>query len=61
MQMSREVLDEAATALSAAETENLDGGMEAGGRIVEVCEACHEPYRDVGRKMGAPPDAAPLR
>ena len=59
--MSRDMLDAAVMALSAAETEDLDGVMEAGGRIVEVCEACHEPYRDGGRKMGPPPDAAPVR
>ena len=61
MEMSREMLDAAAMALAAAETEDLDGVIEAGGRIVEVCEACHEPYRDGGRKMGPPPDATPLR
>ena len=61
MEMSREMLDAAAMALSAAETGELDGVVEAGGRIVEACEACHEPYRDGGRKMGPPPDAAPLR
>ena len=61
MEMSRDMLDAAVMALSAAEAEDLDGVMEAGGRIVEVCEACHEPYRDGGRKMGPPPDAAPVR
>ena len=61
MEMSRDMLDAAVMALSAVETEDLDGVMEAGGRIVEVCEACHEPYRDGGRKMGPPPDAAPVR
>ena len=60
-EMSREVLDAAAMALSATETEDLDGVMEVGGRIVEVCKACHELYRDGRRKMGPPPDTAPLR
>ena len=55
MEMSREMLNAAAMALSAAETEDLDGVMEAGGRIVEMCEVCHEPYRDGGRKMGRQP------
>ena len=43
MEMSREIRNAAAMALSAAETEDLDGFMEAGGRIVEMCEVCHEP------------------
>ena len=60
MQMSREMLDSAALALAAAERQDLDQLMEAGGLIVAVCEACHEPYRDGGRTMGPPPDAAPL-
>ena len=60
MEMSREMLDAAVVALKATESQDLEQLMEAGGLIVTVCEACHEPYRDGGRKMGPPPDAAPL-
>jgi hypothetical protein len=55
MKFSTALADAAAAALRAAEAKNLDALLEAGDRIVPVCEACHEPYRDGGRKMGPPP------
>ena len=55
MKYSSAMADAAAAALKAAEARNVDGLLEAGDRIVPVCEACHEPYRDGGRKMGPPP------
>jgi hypothetical protein len=55
MKFSTALADAAAAALKAAETKNVDGVLDAGDRIVPVCEACHEPYRDGGRKMGPPP------
>lgn len=55
MKFSTAMADAAATALKAAEARNVDGVLEAGDRIVPVCEGCHEPYRDGGRKMGPPP------
>ena len=55
MKFSAALADAAAAALKAAEARNLDALLEAGDRIVPVCEACHEPYRDGGRKMGPPP------
>jgi hypothetical protein len=55
MRFSSAMADAAAAALKAAEARNVDGILDAGDRIVPVCEACHEPYRDGGRKMGPPP------
>ena len=55
MKFSAALADAAAAALKAAEAKNVAGVLDAGDRIVPVCEACHEPYRDGGRKMGPPP------
>ena len=55
MKFSAALADAAAAALKAAQSKNLDALLEAGDQIVPVCEACHEPYRDGGRKMGPPP------
>ena len=55
MKFSAGLAQAAGAALKAAEARNLDALLEAGDRIVPVCEACHEPYRDGGRKMGPPP------
>jgi hypothetical protein len=52
--MSVELMDSAASALRAADQKNVDGVLAAGDRIAAICEACHEPYRDGGRKMGPP-------
>ena len=51
MKMSRALVDAAAVALKAAEAKNADGVVKAGDQIVSVCEACHEPHWDQGRKM----------
>jgi hypothetical protein len=51
MKMSRAMVDAAALALKAAQARDITALMEASDRIVLVCETCHEPYRDQGRKM----------
>jgi cytochrome c553 len=53
MKMSRALVDAAATAASAAETKDADALEGAGDVITAACEACHQPYRDRGRQMGA--------
>jgi hypothetical protein len=54
MKMSAELVNAAAEALRATETKQIDRVLAAGDRIALICEACHEPYRDGGRKMGPP-------
>ena len=54
MDLSQALVDGGTAALKAAESKNTDTLMAASDWIVEVCMACHEPYRD-GRKMGPPP------
>jgi cytochrome c556 len=51
MKMSRAMVDAAALALKAAQARDVTALMDASDRIVLVCETCHEPYRDQGRKM----------
>jgi hypothetical protein len=54
MKMSRAMVDAAALAAAAAEKRDamaLEGAVDA---ITVSCMACHQPYRDQGRQMGAP-------
>ena len=54
MRMSRAMVDAAALAAAAAEKRDamaLEGAADA---ITVSCMACHQPYRDQGRQMGAP-------
>jgi len=44
-------------ALRAVEARDVNGLLDAGNNLIEVCEACHQPYRDGGRAMGPPPEA----
>jgi cytochrome c553 len=53
MRMSRALVDAAATAATAAEKKDADALAGAGDIITAACEACHQPYRDRGRQMGA--------
>ena len=55
MKFSSALAEAAAAALEGAEARNVEALLDAGDRIALVCEACHEPYRDGGRKMGPPP------
>ncbi len=55
MELAGAMSDAGAAALTAAQTRNLDGVFEAGNTLIEVCEACHQPYRDGGRPMGPQP------
>ena len=48
-------MSEAGAAVTAAEARDVDGVFAAGNTLIEVCEACHQPYRDGGRPMGPPP------
>ena len=45
------LVDAGSAALKAARDKDSAGLMRAGDQIVLVCESCHEPYRDGGRKM----------
>ena len=54
MKMSRALVDAAATAATAAEKKDADALAGAGDTITATCEACHQPYRDRGRRMGPP-------
>jgi hypothetical protein len=51
MTFSRELLDAAVAAEGAAIARKQDALIAANGRIVEVCQSCHEPYRDGGHGM----------
>lgn len=55
MKLATALATAAGDALRGAESKNADAILEAGDRIAAICEACHEPYRDGGRKMGPPP------
>lgn len=55
MELAGAMSEAGAAALSAAETRDVDGVFAAGNTLIEVCEACHQPYRDGGRPMGPPP------
>ena len=57
MELAGAMADAGANALSAAEARDVDGVLDAGNALIEVCEACHQPYRDGGRPMGPPPEA----
>ncbi len=52
MSHSRALAEEGAAALRAAEKKDTDALLAAGDKIVRVCMACHEKYRDGGRGMG---------
>jgi cytochrome c553 len=52
MSHSLALVEEGAAALRAAEKKNPDALLAAGDKIVPVCMACHEKYRDGGRGMG---------
>jgi hypothetical protein len=51
MKMARALVDTSAVALKAVQARHADDVVKAGDQIVSVCEDCHEPYRDHGRKM----------
>ena len=55
MELAGAMADAGAAALAAAEAQNVDGVFDAGNTLIEICEACHQPYRDGGRPMGPPP------
>ena len=57
MELAGAMADTGAAALAAAEAQNVDGVFDAGNTLIEICEACHQPYRDGGRPMGPPPEA----
>jgi cytochrome c553 len=52
MNHSQALAEGGAAALRAAEKKDPDALLAAGDKIVPVCMACHEKYRDGGRKMG---------
>ncbi len=54
MKMSRALVDAAAIAAAAAEKKDAKALGGAGDSITVACMACHQPYRDRGRQMGAP-------
>ena len=54
MKMSRALVDAAATAAAAADKKDAKALEAAGDSITVACMACHQPYRDGGRQMGAP-------
>ena len=55
MELAEAMSEAGAAALTAAEARDVDGVFVAGNTLIEVCEACHQPYRDGGRPMGPPP------
>jgi hypothetical protein len=55
MRMSRAMVDAAALAATAAEKKDAKELVAATDSITTSCMACHQPYRDQGRQMGAPP------
>jgi hypothetical protein len=54
MKMSRALVDAAALAATATEKKDARALEAATDSITVACEACHRPYRDQGRQMGAP-------
>jgi len=46
MKMSQALVDAGVVALKAAEARNPEALFEAGGRVYEVCEQCHNRYWD---------------
>jgi hypothetical protein len=44
MKFSQELVDTSAVALRAAEARDVDGLLNVGGQIDEVCERCHKKY-----------------
>jgi hypothetical protein len=54
MKMSRAMVDAAALAAAAAENKDATALEAAADAITVSCMACHQPYRDQGRQMGAP-------
>ena len=44
LKYAQELVDTASVALHAAEAKNVDGLLDVGGRIDEVCESCHKKY-----------------
>lgn len=65
MELAGALVDAGTAALRATDARDVNGVLDAGDRIAEVCEACHQPYRDGGRAMGPQPepgqDGAPPR
>ena len=54
MKMSRALVDAAALAATAAEKKEPKALEAATDAITVACMNCHQPYRDGGRRMGAP-------
>ena len=54
MKMSRAMVDAAALAAAAAAKKDAKALEAAADAITVSCMACHRPYRDGGRQMGAP-------
>jgi len=52
MNHSQALAEGGVAALKAAGKKDPDALLAAGDKIVPVCMACHEKYRDGGRKMG---------
>jgi hypothetical protein len=44
MKFAQELIDTSAVALRAAEAKDVDGLLNVGGQIDEVCERCHKKY-----------------
>lgn len=55
MKFSAAMAEAAARALRGAEARAPEALLKASDDVAAICEACHEPYRDGGRKMGPPP------
>jgi hypothetical protein len=51
MLFARALRDESNRAAQAAKNGNAEAFISANGRIVAVCEACHDDYRDGGHGM----------
>ena len=58
--LSRALVDAANLAVRAAKAKNANALIEANGRIVAVCEACHDEYRDGGHGMTSDKPSASL-
>ena len=56
MEFTAAMVNAGTMALRAAEVRDVNGLLDAGNNLIDVCEACHQPYRDGGRAMGPPPD-----
>ncbi len=52
MDFSQKLAQGGAAAIKAAEARDMNALSTASDRIVQVCMACHQPYRDGGRQMG---------